>query len=149
MSLSFSSDGRLLAVLGGGPEHTLGLWAWEKAKLLASVKATTMPSQAPAQCLLAPGPDPQQVSVVGEGLCRTFRIEGGLGLKPEPPLPLGKRDSQRYTCHTYLTDSAAKESMVGWGVGGCLAALTDQHFLPCPRPLLLSSSGICRIPASR
>ena len=77
VSLSFSSDGRLL---GGGPEHTLGLWAWDKSKL-------------PAQCLLSPGL--QQVSVVGDGLWRTFRIEGGLAPKPAPPLPLGKRDSPR------------------------------------------------------
>jgi len=42
IALSFSLDGKHLAILTGGPDYNLDLWAWEKVKLLASIKVAQL-----------------------------------------------------------------------------------------------------------
>ena len=37
-SLAFSADGRLLAVQGGAPEWILTVWAWERAKIVGTMR---------------------------------------------------------------------------------------------------------------
>ncbi len=53
--MAFSADGRLLVAQGGAPDWTLCLWAWEKSKLVASVRTVTQPGHAAAQCAFQPG----------------------------------------------------------------------------------------------
>jgi len=65
-SLSFSSDGKTLLAQGGAPEWSLSLWAWEKSKVLASIR-TTNPQGAPIF----------QVSRCGEGKDYTQFWGGG------------------------------------------------------------------------
>ena len=50
--------------------------------------------------------------MVGEGVCKLFRIDAGNALKLMPSV-LGKRESQAYTCHAWLMDYEAEESLVG------------------------------------
>ena len=40
VSLSFSSDGKMLLAQGGAPEYNLVLWVWEKSKVAAVAKTT-------------------------------------------------------------------------------------------------------------
>lgn len=74
MSLSFSTDGKFLLSLTCGPEFTLHYWSWEKAKILASVKAIAPTARGEAflgqvvtQCLINPV-DATQISVIGNGI---------------------------------------------------------------------------------
>lgn len=53
--MALSGDGRLLVAQGGAPDWTLCLWAWEKSKLVASVRTVTQPGHAAAQCAFQPG----------------------------------------------------------------------------------------------
>ena len=53
--MAFSGDGRLLVAQGGAPDWTLCLWAWEKSKLVASVRTVTQPGHTAAQCAFQPG----------------------------------------------------------------------------------------------
>jgi hypothetical protein len=66
--------------------------------------------------LHAAGEDAQLLSVVGEGVCKVFRIEAGNSLKPLPGM-LAKRESHAYTCHAWLVDNEARECLVSlvWG----------------------------------
>jgi hypothetical protein len=43
VSLSFSSDGKLLLAQGGRPDWNLLLWSWEKSKVASSTRATNTP----------------------------------------------------------------------------------------------------------
>ncbi|PRW57644.1 Cilia- and flagella-associated 57 [Chlorella sorokiniana] len=106
VAVAFSADGRLLVAQGGAPDWTLCLWAWEKAKLVASVRTVTQPGHAAVQCAFQPGDDLQLISVVGEGTCCLYQIEAGNTLRALPTA-LAKRESQGYTCHAWLLDGDA------------------------------------------
>lgn len=53
--MAFSGDGRLLLAQGAGPNWPLCLWAWEKSKLLGSVRSVAQPGHTAAQCSFQPG----------------------------------------------------------------------------------------------
>lgn len=40
VSIAFTADSKILAAQGGAPEWSLVMWAWEKSKVLASVKTS-------------------------------------------------------------------------------------------------------------
>ncbi len=65
----------------------------------------------PPTLLPGAGDDTQMLSVVGDGVCKVFRIEAGNSLKPLPSA-LAKREGQAYTCHAWLIDNDARESLV-------------------------------------
>lgn len=63
VSISFSSDGKLLAAQTGAPHWTLAVWSWEKSKLVATTKVTSSPGQCAVQCQFSTGNYPYSVYV--------------------------------------------------------------------------------------
>eukprot|EP00898_Chlorokybus_atmophyticus_P003830 jgi/Chlat1/4448/Chrsp29S00328 len=84
---------------GGAPDWTLVVWMWEKAKVAASLK-TTNHHAAPVHQVAFHPQDPAVLSVVGDGICKTFRLADSL-LKLLPS-SITKRDQQNYVCHAWL-----------------------------------------------
>jgi WD40 repeat protein len=101
VSISFSSDSRVLIAQGGAPDWTLIIWSWEKSKQLGFLKMTANPSNTcvHAACSLV---DSNSVSVVGNGILKQIKIlESGLKLLPSA---IGKRDPQNYTAQAWTGD---------------------------------------------
>ena len=63
-SLAFSADGRLLAVQGGAPEWSLTVWAWERAKIVGTMR-TADSSGNPVHQVRLVFPSPK-VSLIGK-----------------------------------------------------------------------------------
>ena len=101
VSLCFSPDGKMLAAHGGAPEWNLTVWIWEKSKMVASVKTNNQQNTSIYQCQFCPQ-DQTVVSVVGDTVCKAFRIFDNQ-LKQIPSV-LGKHDAQNYTCHTWIPE---------------------------------------------
>lgn len=98
--LSFTNDGRNLLVQGGAPEWTLVYLNWEKAKVVASVKASNAQGAMVHQVEANPS-DSSVVCVVADGLLKLYKVQDN-ALKP---IPLNfKRDPQNYLCMTWLPD---------------------------------------------
>ena len=84
MALALSADGRFLATQTGSPDFVLSLWAWEKPKLLASIKmppltdklAGALMTAFPFTVAINPS-DSGQVSVVGPNLFKILRLQDG------------------------------------------------------------------------
>ena len=94
ISISFSSDSRVLVAQGGAPDWTIVIWSWEKSKQLGFLKMAANPSNTcvHVSCSLI---DSNTVSVVGNGVLKQIKIlESGLKLLPSA---IGKRDPQNYT----------------------------------------------------
>jgi WD40 repeat protein len=101
VSISFSSDSRVLIAQGGAPDWTLVIWSWEKSKQLGFLKMAANPSNTcvHAACSII---DPNSVSVVGNGILKQIKIlESGLKLLPSA---IGKRDPQNYTAQAWTSD---------------------------------------------
>lgn len=83
-----------------GPDYNIHIWLWEKAKIVASIKSTASNSvnQVVYQTLFNPG-DNSQVSIVGNGIFRLFRLVENT-LKPSPP----KLEQKNVLCHTWTLD---------------------------------------------
>jgi hypothetical protein len=79
-----SADGKFLATQTGSPDWTLSLWAWEKPKLLASVKVVppnekTSGAMVNVSFTIALNPtDSSQVSVIGPNIFRMMRFQEGV-----------------------------------------------------------------------
>ncbi|CEM35943.1 unnamed protein product [Vitrella brassicaformis CCMP3155] len=101
VSLCFSSENKFLLSLGGPPDWSLVYWSWDKAKVIASVKASNAHGAPLYECSVNPT-DSTLAVVIGEGVFRSFRLQDGT-LKPLPH-PLSKKEPQPYTCHTWLSD---------------------------------------------
>lgn len=100
VSVCFSSNKQLLT-LGGGPDWTLVLWQWEKAKALSSVKVSNGAGSPLTQCSFNPV-DPSVACVTGDGIFKAFRIVESL-FKPMPNL-LGQMEPKTFTSHLWLND---------------------------------------------
>lgn len=78
-----SADGKFLLTQTGSPDWILSLWAWEKPKLLASVKVMPPSDKNPVALLNVPftvalnPSDNGQVSVVGPNIFRLMRLQEG------------------------------------------------------------------------
>lgn len=101
MSVAFSPDSKLLITQGGAPDWTLCYWSWEKAKVIASVKASNSQTTAIHQCSFNPQ-DNTLVCISGNGLFRMLRCTEGT-MKPLAAV-VGKRDSQNMLCHAWVSE---------------------------------------------
>jgi hypothetical protein len=113
VSAALSADGKLLAAVTDGPGWQLLVWAWERSKLLASVKAVAQTGDSVVQVRFRPAGDEVDagspaVSVVGAGTCATFRLEqaGPAHALKAAPLSLGKRDCHDYTAQAWVPGDA-------------------------------------------
>lgn len=99
-SMSFSGDGKFLIVQGGPPEWLLIYLAWDKAKVVATVKSSNTAGSDIHQADCNPM-DPTVVCVSGDHVLKLFRVADNTF----KPLPMNlKRDPQTYLCHSWLTD---------------------------------------------
>ena len=80
--------------------------------LLAACNSARPPTRCPTAAMPRPAPtalpgdDPQQLSVVGEGVCALFQIEAGNTLRPLP-CTLPRLPHTGFTCHAWLLDNDA------------------------------------------
>ncbi|GBG33254.1 Cilia- and flagella-associated protein 57 [Hondaea fermentalgiana] len=100
VSVCFSSNKQLLT-LGGGPDWSLVLWQWEKAKALCAVKVSNGAGAPLTRCSFNPV-DPSVACVTGDGIFKAFRIVESI-FKPMPNL-LGQMEPKRFTAHLWLND---------------------------------------------
>uniref|UniRef100_H2ZKC8 Cilia- and flagella-associated protein 57 n=1 Tax=Ciona savignyi TaxID=51511 RepID=H2ZKC8_CIOSA len=118
VSLAFSPDSKYLIAQGSRPEWMLVYWAWEKSKIMATMKTTNQSGQPVYQVLFVllvfPAslltPSAQQVSfnpqdntqicVVGNHIFKLFRYAEG-NLKP---FGFQKMDLQNYLSHAWVSD---------------------------------------------
>ncbi|GBF89931.1 cilia- and flagella-associated protein [Raphidocelis subcapitata] len=139
VSLSFSPDGKQLLAQGGGPEWNLLLFAWERAKVTACIRATNNLGAPLCKCALSPG-DGGLATALGPGVLRIFRVSES-GLKA---LPLGnaKRESLPFTSQAWLPvgggagGGAAGGGESGGGAGADVGGARDKE-----RQLLGTSDG--------
>ncbi|GLD97629.1 hypothetical protein PINS_up006319 [Pythium insidiosum] len=98
--VAFSSDNKYCVAQGGAPDWMLSLWLWEKAKLLASVKATNQAGGAVNQVDFSPN-DPSVLCVSGNGIIKFLRfVDGQLRLQATPL----KREPANFLCHAWVSD---------------------------------------------
>ena len=127
--LCFSPDGKALLALGGEPDYTLVKFAWDKARVVATVKASHPASTPVYQASFMPN-DPQIVCVCGHNLFRFFRIQESTF--KAMPNPMQKREAQNYVCHAWVSDDRV---IVGTETGELLLV---ESFECKPQPLLQS-----------
>ncbi|KIZ00159.1 WD repeat-containing protein 65 [Monoraphidium neglectum] len=109
VSISFSSDGKQLLAQGGAPEWNLLLFAWERAKVAASVRTTNVQGVPLTKCSLSLG-EGSLATALGPGVLRIFRVSEG-GLKALP-INNAKREGLPFTCQAWLPPTG------GAGAGG-------------------------------
>lgn len=105
------------------------------------------------QTAFHPNPDMDVVTVVGNGVFRSFKIvEGNMKAQANA---LGKREAQNYTCQAWATDGEKERLLVGTDSGEVLVveggelkgsiAVGDgqavESILPFSKGFLLGSSG--------
>ena len=71
--MAFSPDSKLLMAQGGAPDWTLTLWAWEKAKFVASMKTAATPTSLMYQCSFSPT-DNNLITVTGNGVFKQLKL---------------------------------------------------------------------------
>lgn len=91
VSVAFSPDNRMLLTQGGAPDWTLVLWAWERPKLLASIKVSNAQG-APIYNVSFNPVDQTSIAVCGNGIFRFYRIQDNQF--KSVPNSLQKRDPQ-------------------------------------------------------
>lgn len=101
VSMSFSSDGKILAAQGGAPQYNLVLFQWEKQRVFSVVQTVSSSVETPPQVMFHPQ-DPNLLSVAGPRTLRTYKVSD-TSLKPQAS-PVGKRDPQSFTCHTWIVE---------------------------------------------
>ncbi|CAB4004810.1 cilia- and flagella-associated 57-like, partial [Paramuricea clavata] len=99
VSLAFSPDSKYLISQGGKPDWILLYWTWEKAKVMASAKATNQTNSPVHQISFNPQ-DNTQLCVVGQGIFKLFRYSEG-NLKQ---FAFQKLDPQNFLSHAWLSD---------------------------------------------
>ncbi|KAJ3302044.1 Cilia- and flagella-associated protein 57 [Kappamyces sp. JEL0829] len=119
VSMSFSGDAKFMVTQTSGPDWMLHFWSWEKAKVLASVRAANaaekgiilagaaqtkdgkdpLVGQVIYQCLINPA-DSSQVSVVGNGIFKVFRFSEGVLKQLAGP----KLDQKNILTHCWTAD---------------------------------------------
>ena len=99
--MCFSPDGKDLLTLGGDPDYTLVKWSWDKARVIATVKASH-PANTPVYQASFYPMDPNFVCVCGQGLFRFYRLQDST-FKPMPN-PMQKREPQNYKCHAWVSE---------------------------------------------
>ncbi|KAJ0409573.1 hypothetical protein ATCC90586_010084 [Pythium insidiosum] len=98
--VAFSGDNKYCVAQGGAPDWILSLWLWEKAKLLASVKATNQAGGAVNQVDFSPN-DPSVLCVSGNGIIKFLRFTDGQLRLQATPL---KREPANFLCHAWVSD---------------------------------------------
>uniref|UniRef100_H2ZKC6 Cilia- and flagella-associated protein 57 n=1 Tax=Ciona savignyi TaxID=51511 RepID=H2ZKC6_CIOSA len=99
VSLAFSPDSKYLIAQGSRPEWMLVYWAWEKSKIMATMKTTNQSGQPVYQVSFNPQ-DNTQICVVGNHIFKLFRYAEG-NLKP---FGFQKMDLQNYLSHAWVSD---------------------------------------------
>ena len=146
VSMTFSPDGKLLAAQGGTPDWTLVIWAWEKSKVAASVKASNT-SGAPLYQVLFNPQEPSIISAVGQGLFRMFRLaDSNLKVMSSS---LGKRELANYTCHAWLADERGERCVVASDQGEMLLMEGGEVKTALPNAMPDGNSIECIMPYSK
>jgi len=124
VSMSFSSDGKLLAALASQPSFPLVVYQWEKNQVLCSVSSvlSATPKYSP-QVLFHPH-DATCISLVGQNTFRLFKCANNV-LKQQAS-PVGKRDPQSYICHTWVGED--KGCIVAASENGELVLVENNEF---------------------
>eukprot|EP00210_Caulerpa_lentillifera_P006405 g6119.t1 len=124
VSLSFSHDGTYLAAQGGAPDWCLGVWIWEKAKIVASTK--TVSQSTPLQCLFSPTNN-NILCVGGSGGFKQYRLaESSLKLQPHV---LSKQECQDFRSFGWSTDG--EQLIAGNGNGEVIAVEGSEVVWSC------------------
>lgn len=114
MAVAFSADGKYLITQTGAPDWTLSLWAWEKPKLLASVKVVnpvtdknTNPyapsNQSNNNLVYAVSINPLdngQVAILGSAFIKILRFQEGAF----KAVPVQKIDTKNFLSHCWTND---------------------------------------------
>ncbi|CAG9461063.1 unnamed protein product [Pedinophyceae sp. YPF-701] len=111
VSVAFSPDEKYLITQGGAPDWDLVLWLWEKGKLLFSSRTTNQQGNPVHQCVFHPSPEMDLISVVGNGIFKTFRVVDQ-ALKSQPA-SLAKREPHNYTAHAWIAEGERDRLLVG------------------------------------
>ncbi|XP_078485320.1 cilia- and flagella-associated protein 57 [Ciona intestinalis] len=99
VSLAFSPDSKYLIAQGSRPEWMLVYWAWEKSKIMATMKTTNQSGQPVYQVSFNPQ-DNTQICVIGNHIFKLFRYAEG-NLKQ---FGFQKMDLQNYLSHSWVSD---------------------------------------------
>lgn len=96
--IGFSADNKFLLTQTDGPEWLVTTWAWEKAKVLASVRSSNMNGHVVSQADFCPT-DAGTICVTGQGLIKFLMLNNGqFRLQPVSM----KKDPPHFTCHAWL-----------------------------------------------
>nr|CAB3267722.1 WD repeat-containing protein 65 [Phallusia mammillata] len=99
VSLAFSPDSKYLIAQGARPEWMLVYWAWEKSKIMATMKTTNQTGQPVYQVSFNPQ-DNTQICVTGNHIFKLFRYAEG-NLKQ---FGFQKMEPQNYLSHAWVSD---------------------------------------------
>jgi WD40 repeat protein len=101
VSMAFSNDSKNLITQGAGPDWTLLYWTWEKSKIMASTRVTSVaqPSSTVTQVSFNPQ-DNTQLCVIGNGIYKMFRYADGT-LKNYSTL---KQEAHNFTSHAWISE---------------------------------------------
>ena len=94
---AFSADGKLLAALGGAPDHALVVWLWDKGKVLGVSKLMQPVSRVSF--------NPTDSSTLGSSGAQYLKLwRNSDGQLKAWNLGTGKREQQNYLDHCWLPD---------------------------------------------
>lgn len=94
---AFSADGKLLAALGGAPDHALVVWLWDKGKVLGVSKLMQPVSRVSF--------NPSDSSTLGSSGSKYLKLwRNSDGQLKGWNLGMGKREQQNYLDHCWLPD---------------------------------------------
>lgn len=99
---AFSADNKYVVTQGGPPEWMLVLWAWDKGRVNASVRVSSVTGSVINEISFNPQ-DSSQVCVVGDGIFKFFRLQDAtLKAVPNQLSKLREAQNQNYTCHAWI-----------------------------------------------
>ncbi|XP_062412043.1 cilia- and flagella-associated protein 57 isoform X1 [Sardina pilchardus] len=96
--MAFSPDSKFLIGQSGGPDWTLFYWMWEKQKVLATVKTSTLNNNI-YQVSFSPH-DNTHICVTGNGMFKLYRYSEGTLKQCNFP----KLDSQNFLSHAWMSE---------------------------------------------
>eukprot|EP00304_Pavlova_gyrans_P012532 CAMPEP_0206035036 /NCGR_PEP_ID=MMETSP1466-20131121/1785_1 /ASSEMBLY_ACC=CAM_ASM_001126 /TAXON_ID=44452 /ORGANISM="Pavlova gyrans, Strain CCMP608" /LENGTH=1327 /DNA_ID=CAMNT_0053409369 /DNA_START=150 /DNA_END=4130 /DNA_ORIENTATION=+ len=124
VGLAFSPDSKTLLTMGGAPDWTLCVWAWEKAKPPLAHLRVSNPQHAEIRQVSFSPYDNTAICVTGNGICKFCRVQDA-SLKPIPAA-MGRREPQVYTAHAWLADDRV---LVGTEAGNLLVVDSGEFKL--------------------
>ncbi|XP_073385676.1 uncharacterized protein [Physcomitrium patens] len=134
VSITYTSDTRMIAAQGGGPEWNLVTWSIDKQKIIASVKVS--PHGAEAHQVLCCPQNPALITSIGVGFARTFKATE-TQIRPVST-GVSKKDGATFVCHVWLEEKKSgdednealeRESIEQQKDGTCIYAIDSGEIL--------------------